>query len=71
MTFVIVVNINTVDYMYFEIQPTENQSKGQVSNKTTNYYFQQQNSTILNPCQTGSNNHAYCYNKINSLLGGI
>jgi len=49
--FVIVVNINTVDFMYFEIQTTENQSKVGLSNKTIDYYTQQNYSSTMNPCQ--------------------
>ena len=45
--------------MYFEIQPTENQSNGEVSNKTIDYYSQHQNSTALNPCQTGNYDHIF------------
>ena len=43
--------------MYFEILPTENQSNGELSNKTTEYYSQQNLTTTLNPCQTGNPNH--------------
>ena len=45
--------------MYFEILPTENQSNGELSNKTTEYYSQQNLSTTLNPCQTGNPNHEH------------
>ena len=55
--FVIVVNINTVDFMYFEIQTTENQSKVGLSNEAIDYYTQQNNSSTMNPCQTGNFNH--------------
>ena len=52
-----IININTVDFMYFEIQTTENQSKVGLSNKTIDYYTQQNISSTMNPCQTGNCNH--------------
>ena len=55
----IVVNINTVDFMYFEIQTTENQSNAGLSNKAIDYYTQQNDSSTMNPCQTGNFNHEY------------